>query len=143
MSGAGTLHACSVDGDVGTADLRVSRRQGELTYRHGHWRLRGTGEARFRPARDRRVFRSGEPVLVAPGRAALSVTEPGGRLVLAALGQACSDGAPGEVGHRPAGTGFPHPPSCNRLGRNVLTGLFGSGSLTPEDLVLLDAGPDR
>ncbi|MFD5317849.1 FHA domain-containing protein [Streptomyces sp. NPDC127098] len=208
-----------VDLRVGAADLQVSRRQGELSFRHGHWWLRNVGTAQLRLSQGRWLFRASDPVLVTPGYTTfqvlgsgsrvhlveLFVTElgdrppavppgartvgrrrwplrPDERLILAALGQRYLAGerdpqpltyrqvaelldllhprarwreprvrrTVDEVRGRLAQTGFPYPlregergeASDNRLKHNLLTGLFESDSLRPEDLGLLDDGVD-
>ncbi|GHG98673.1 FHA domain-containing protein [Streptomyces lanatus] len=68
-----------VDLEVGVDDLRVSRRQGELTYHAGQWWLRNTGRQLVRLPRGRMMHLSTEPIPLATGYTPLFVKGSGFR----------------------------------------------------------------
>ena len=68
-----------VDLGVGVDDLRVSRRHGELTYRHGLWWLRNTGQQLVRLPRGRMMHLATEPIPLDTGYTPLFVKGSGYR----------------------------------------------------------------
>ncbi|MGW0707496.1 FHA domain-containing protein [Streptomyces sp. NPDC002643] len=123
----GTLHARTVTGDlsappragltvrfgrgeepevdlgVGVDDLGVSRRHGELTFRHGHWWLRNVGQQLVRLPRGQMMHLSTEPIPLDTGYTPLFVRGSGYREHLVELYVAGHDDE-GPVSRRRAAT---------------------------------------